>query len=85
MQVEVTTFDDSEQVEYTVPGKSVRVLTLPSETDESEVIVEVWDEAGCAAREARPADQAQRIALRTLFDEIKADEEETSGVVAEAV
>lgn len=80
MQVEVTTNDQDQRVEYTVPGKDLRVITEPSEENVDEVVVEVWDAAGCSARELRPADQAQRIALRTLFDEIKADEQENAEV-----
>lgn len=76
MVVEVTSNDEDERVIYEVLGKNLKVITDPRGADEGEVIVEIWDDAGCSAREARPADQAQRIALRTLFNEIKADEAE---------
>jgi hypothetical protein len=74
MVVEVTTYDDNPTVEYAVQGEDLCVKVQPGE-DESQVIVEVWDAAGCSAREARPADQAEKIALRTLFNEVRADRE----------
>lgn len=80
MQVHVTTSDEDERVIYEVPGKALKVITDPRDAEPGQVIVEIWDDAGCSAREARPADQAQRVALRTLFNEIKADEAEVAPV-----
>lgn len=87
MQVEVTTNDADDRVEYSVKGKAVRVITEPLYVEGQpgdEAVVEVWDDAGCSVRETRPAEQAQRIALKTLFDEIRADEADQA-VVADAV
>lgn len=73
MQVEVTTFDDQPgKAVYEVRGYPVKVVVEPSENPD-EVFVEVWDEAGCQDRAPRPADQAQRVALRTLHNEYRAD------------
>jgi hypothetical protein len=84
MQVNVTTFDDSPNTEYTADGHDLRVVTYPHETDPNQVTVDIWDAAGLAGREDRPADQAQRIALKTLFDNIRSEDTDAT-VAAEAV
>lgn len=78
MQVDIVRDDETGLAEYTVEGKDIRVVTQP-ETD-GEVVVEVWDAAGCSARDTRPADQSESIALRTLFTEIRRDEREVAPV-----
>lgn len=78
MQVTIVRDDETGLAEYTVDGKDIRVVTQPEV--EGEVIVEVWDAAGCSARDTRPADQAEPIAIRTLFNEIRRDEREVAPV-----
>ena len=80
MQVEVTTSDEDAKVIYEVPGYPVKVITEPSEEHPEYVFVEIWDEAGCSARETRPADQAQSVALRTLFNEYRQDKRDLAEV-----
>ena len=72
MQVNITTSDEDNRSVYETPGYAVKVVTQPE--GEGETVVEVWDEAGCQDRQLRPADQAHRVALKTLFNEYKADQ-----------